>query len=68
MASKKDQAAMNVKNGVNTDGQSSSKGKIVDITPSNNSTSASPTRINSKSMCFAILLAMMTDMTVMGNN
>ncbi|KAL0439081.1 UNVERIFIED_CONTAM: hypothetical protein Slati_2391100 [Sesamum latifolium] len=64
MASKKDQVAMNKKNIVNTAGQSSIGGKIVDTTPSS-SNSASPTQVNSKSTFFTILPAMMTDATVM---
>ncbi|KAL0451914.1 UNVERIFIED_CONTAM: hypothetical protein Slati_1169500 [Sesamum latifolium] len=65
MASKKDQVAMNEKNVVNTIGQSSTGGKIVDTTLSDGSNSASPTEINSKSTHFAILPAMMTDAAAM---
>ncbi|KAL0445928.1 UNVERIFIED_CONTAM: hypothetical protein Slati_1720700 [Sesamum latifolium] len=56
MASKKDQVAMNEKNVVNTTGQSSTGGKIVDTTLSDGLNSASPTEINLKSTPFAILL------------
>ncbi|KAL0290452.1 UNVERIFIED_CONTAM: hypothetical protein Sradi_7050100 [Sesamum radiatum] len=65
MTSKKDQASMNKKNSVNTDGQSSTEGKIMDTTPSNGSNSASPTDINLKSTHFAILPAMMTNAAAM---
>ncbi|KAL0403930.1 UNVERIFIED_CONTAM: hypothetical protein Sradi_2033800 [Sesamum radiatum] len=65
MASKKDQVSMNKKNIINTIGQSSTWGKIVDTTPSDGSNSASPTEINSKSTPFAILPAMMINASVM---
>ncbi|KAL0456508.1 UNVERIFIED_CONTAM: hypothetical protein Slati_0990000 [Sesamum latifolium] len=65
MASKKDQVVMNEKNGVNTEGQSYIGGKIMDTTPSDGSNSASPTEINSKSIFFIILPAMMTDTAAM---
>ncbi|KAL0454732.1 UNVERIFIED_CONTAM: hypothetical protein Slati_0812400 [Sesamum latifolium] len=65
MASKKDQVAVNKKNVVNTTGQSFTGGKIVDTIPSDDSNSASPTKINSKSTPFAILPTMMTNTTTM---
>ncbi|KAL0448020.1 UNVERIFIED_CONTAM: hypothetical protein Slati_1929900 [Sesamum latifolium] len=56
---------MNENNVINTTGQSSTRGKIVDTTSSNGSNSASPTEINSKSTPFAILPGMMTDAPAM---
>ncbi|KAL0349648.1 UNVERIFIED_CONTAM: hypothetical protein Sradi_4114000 [Sesamum radiatum] len=65
MTFKKDKVAMNENNGVNTNGQSSTGGKIVDITPLDGLNSTSPTEINSKSTFFTILSAMMIDTTAM---